>query len=88
MAYSQTERLLKSKQHQYVNEHTVCKWAHLCRKEPRLTVYRVVLTFVQQNGLYFTSSWLCLECPTYAFSDTPIPIFNDKCYGLPFLLTV
>ena len=53
MAFSQTERLLKSKQHQYTNECTVYKWVHLCRKEPRLTVYRVAAVIVQQKRFIF-----------------------------------
>ena len=77
MVLSQAERLLKSKQHQYVNEHTVCKWAHLCRQEPRLLLYRVVLTFVQQNGNYFTSI-------SVWFHNRPTPHLSVK--PMPFLI--
>ena len=94
IAFSQTERLLKSQQ-LCTNECKAYEWAHQCRQEPRLTVYRVVLLSYSKTGyilqafhLSLSQNYSSLECPIYAFSGTPIPIFNDECDGLLFLLTV
>ena len=83
MVFSQTERLLKCNN---INARmsTRLQMGRLLLLQPQLTVYWVVLFSYNKTGNILQAE-TSLECLTYAFSDAPVPIFNDKCHSPPFL---